>query len=234
MNKLSIIMPAFNEGETIRNSIILTHHEVKEITDDFEIIVVDDGSKDKTFQEALKTSSQFHRVTCIKLDRNLGKCSALKEGFAKSNGDMVVFLDADLDISPDQISNFIRLLKTKNCDGVIGSKLHPYSRVNYPFYRKIISLTYYGIIKVLFGLPIRDTQTGIKAFHRDVLKYCFNQVSSKSFAYDLELLVRAHRRGYVIMELPVTVNHFRRFGYIPLSTFWHVIRDTWTIFWKKI
>lgn len=230
--KISIIMPAHNEEDHIYRSIQETRQVFKNLHCSYEIIVVDDGSEDRTHQEAQRAAKDFENIRVKRDRRNYGKGRALKKGFKFVKGDMVVFLDADLDLHPEQIHTLFRIMKEKRADVVIGSKRHPESRVNYPFTRKIISSVYFFLVKLLFGLPIRDTQTGLKLFKYEVLKEIFPKVLIKRYAYDLELLANIHRRGYKIAEAPITLNFQRPYGRIGIKSIYHTWWDTMAIFYR--
>ncbi len=231
-DKISIIMPAYNEGEHIVSSIKETMRTFNEFGCDYEIIVIDDGSKDDTY-EKIKELAVDHTNICAKRNRvNFGKGRALKKAFRYTIGDYIVFLDADLDLHPEQVQHLFSAMRKHNSDVVIGSKRHPDSEVNYPLSRKIMSNGYYYLIKLLFGLPVRDTQTGIKLFKRKVLKDTFPRVLIKRYAFDLELLVNAHHLGYKIVEAPIKLHFQRSFGRIKMIDAWHTWLDTLAVFYR--
>ncbi len=230
--KISIIMPAHNEEDHIYKSIKETCQVFKDLRCSYEIIVVDDGSEDKTYQEAQRAAQDFKNIYVKRDRKNYGKGRALKKGFKFAKGDMVVFLDADLDLHPEQIHTLFRIMKEKKADVVIGSKRHPESQLDYPFSRKIISSVYFFLVKILFGLPIRDTQTGLKLYKYQALKEIFPKVLIKRYAYDLELLVNAHHRGYKIAESPITLSSQRPYGRIKPIDIWHTWWDTMAIFYR--
>jgi len=229
--KISIIMPAYNEQFHISKTISETRKVLDESDCDYEIIIVDDGSTDDTFMEASKIGSLCGEVRVVKCESNGGKGHAVKFGFNHARGELVVFLDADLDLHPEQINSLYEYLNTCQADVVIGSKRHPRSKLDYPFHRKIVSNVYYFFIKALFGLPIKDTQTGIKIFKHEVLENIFPQVFVKRYAFDLELLVNAHHLGYKIAEAPIVLD-FKRNGRIRLIDIYHVLIDTMAIFYR--
>jgi hypothetical protein len=119
-----------------------------------------------------------------------------------------------------------------NADVVIGSKRHPLSKINYPVKRKLYSALYFGLIRLLFGLPLRDTQTGIKIFRREVVEHVFPRLLSKRFAFDIEVLANAHRLGFRVVESPVTLTFTRAFGRIGVRDVYYVVRDTLAIFYR--
>lgn len=232
--KISVIMPAFNESAHIRRNVHETCRVFDRTRRDFEVVVVDDGSTDDTFEEASRASAQLPNVKVVRYADNNGKGSALKEGFRHVTGDYVVFLDSDLDLHPSQLHRLFRVMRDTRASVVIGSKHHPRSTLKYPLGRKVISRVYALMLRALFNLPLRDTQTGIKVFNHEVLARVFPKVLCKRFAYDLELLVNANRLGYKVAEAPVVLN-FRRprkWGRIGLGAMYSTGMDTLAIFYR--
>lgn len=231
--KLSVLMPAHNEGGWLYSNVMETQGVLEEAEVDYEIVVIDDGSGDNTLLEAQRAEKENNRIKVCHSKKNQGKGWALKEGFRHSQGDLVVFLDSDLDLHPSQMEVFFDLMNQEESHVVIGSKRHPLSKIHYPMHRKVISVVYFFLVKLLFGLPIRDTQTGMKMFKREVLEQVFPRVVVKRFAFDLEVLALAHRYGYRISEAPVVVDFKVRLGQligpgIILKTFW----DTMALFFR--
>ena len=230
--RLSILIPAHNEGAHIYGNIREIQRVFDEIGCQYELIIIDDGSKDETYENAQKVAKGFNNIIVKKIRRNRGKGRALKYGFRFANGDLVAFLDADLDLHPGQIQNLFKIMNREKADVVIGSKRHPESKLNYPWQRKIISNIYFFLIKVLFSLPTKDTQTGLKLFKHEVLKKVFPKVLVKRYAFDLELLANIHHLGYKIVEAPVTLNYQRIMGRIRLKDLYHTGIDTLAIFYR--
>jgi len=172
------------------------------------------------------------KVRVVRYDENRGKGSALICGAWYATGEYVVFLDADMDLHPAQLPTFFAIMEIENADVVIGSKLHPLSNVNYPQTRRILSKGYYAMVRVLFGLPVRDTQTGLKIFRAAVLREVFPRVLVKRFAFDIELLALAHYLGYNIPQAPVTLRFTRGFGRIQFRDVLNVFQDTLGIFYR--
>lgn len=230
--KISVIMPAFNEAEIIKKNVYETINTFKNFGKDFEIIIIDDGSTDNTWQEIKELAERFPEVKITRNMQNYGKGRALKKGFRLAAGDYIVFLDSDIDLHPAQIETFFDIMKLDNADVVIGSKRHPNSVLNYPLERKIISNVYFFFIKLMFGLPIRDTQTGLKLFKYEVLKTIFPKIVVKAFAFDLEILANAHRLGYKIAEAPVHIDSKREFGRIGIKEIFETWVDTLAVFYR--
>jgi len=231
---ISIIMPAFNEEARISFSIAETARTFNDFGCSWELIVMDDGSSDRTFEAAAAAAGKYgaHQIVVKRNPRNIGKGRALKRAVRYATGVYTVFLDADLDLHPVQVQALFDIMRLNNADIVIGSKMHPNSVVKYPLERKVISVVYYLLVRFLFNLPCHDTQTGLKLFKTEVLRRVFPRVLVKKFAFDLEVLVNAHHLGYVIAEAPIVLNPQRAYGRIGpsavLATFW----DTLAVFYR--
>ena len=118
-------------------------------------------------------------------------------------------MDSDLDLSPLHLRGFTKTLIENDADIVIGSKLHKDSRVDYPAIRKVFSYGYYAMLKILFRLNTKDTQTGIKLYKADVIKPIIKDIMTKGYAFDIEILATAAKEKRKIMEMPVEVIYTR-------------------------
>jgi glycosyltransferase involved in cell wall biosynthesis len=225
-------MPLYNEGERITPNVEQTLGVLR-MLGPFEIILVNDGSTDNS-GEAIVRLAEKHpgEVVSLQLPRS-GKGEALRTGARTARGEFVVFIDADLDLPPEQILFFVAIQRVKKADAVIGSKMHPDSTVDYPFIRRVYSLGYFLLVKFLFGLPVRDTQTGLKLVRRDLLLRALEKTENRGFTLDLELLVRLVQLGAVMVEAPVVVRHSMKFGGIGLPVVWQIFRDTWQT-WQRV
>jgi len=159
------------------------------------------------------------------------------EGFRQSKGNPVLFIDADLDLSPAQIPRFLEYMERFRADVVIGSKNHPDSKVKYPLIRKILSRGYLYLNFLLFQLPISDTQVGMKLFRREVLEYAVPKMLVKKYAYDLELLVLARYAGYHIKDAPVELRLGGAVGKkymsgVDLAQIFFIFWDTMAIWYR--
>ncbi len=230
--KVIIAMPAYNEEERIALSIEETIETFTQFGCSYEIIIIDDGSTDATYEKASLIARKYQNVYVKRNMANFGKGRALKKSFRFTTGDYIVFLDADLDLHPRQVQILFDVMRESGADIVIGSKRHPGSTIHYPWHRKIISAVYFFLVKIMFGLPIKDTQTGLKLFKKEVLERVFPKVLIKKFAFDLELLVVAHHLGYRIDEAPVVVNFTRVLDRIGIRSIWDTWWDTMAVFYR--
>jgi len=227
--KLSVIIPAYNEERVIQTTV----DEVVAAlgSRDFEILVVDDGSRDETHSRVQALAMANSRIRAVRYEFNHGKGYAQRHGFTASHGSLVAFLDADLDIHPRQIITFLEVMERTQADAVIGSKLHPASRIDYPWHRRFMSRVYFWLVRALFGLPVLDTQTGIKLFRRILLDKTLPDISADGFAFDLELLVRAYHLGYKIVDAPVILTFQRGiWGRLGFGAVWQILTDTLRVY----
>lgn len=232
--RISVIIPAYDEEESIYCNLLEIVDTLDELCEDYEIIVVDDGSSDNTHREVVRINSKTDRVRVAKSKSHQGKGSALKYGFQFAKGNLVVFLDADLDLHPEQLSCFFDIMEKTEADVVIGSKRHPESKVNYPKRRRALSFVYHLIIFVLFRLSVTDTQVGLKLFKYEVLEKILPRVLIKRYAFDLELLVNASYLGYKIAEAPITLSFTGtdHWGCVGLRSIYNICLDTLAIFYR--
>jgi glycosyltransferase involved in cell wall biosynthesis len=230
--KLSIVIPAYKEEANIYQTIkdILSAHDILDY--DYEVIVVVDGSPDRTAVEARKHRS--NKVSVYEYAKNQGKGYALKYGTNKAQGDIVTFVDAGGDFDPKQFDKCVKLMEIFDADFVIGSKRHPASRINYPFLRRVYSWWYHKLVKVLFGLNVTDTQTGLKFLRRKVAKDVMPRVVVKQYAFDLEMLVIAKELGYGrIFEAPVEMRFSAtKAGAATFKAIKNMFLDTLAIFYR--
>ena len=149
---LSVVMPVYNEGARITSNVEQTLSALR-MLGPFEVILVDDGSSDNSGEEISRLAEK-HTGEIVTLHQpRSGKGEALRSGAQAARGEFVVFIDADLDLPPEQILFFVAIQRVKKADAVIGSKMHPDSTVDYPLRRRLYSLGYFWLVKMLFGLP---------------------------------------------------------------------------------
>lgn len=208
---LSVIVPAFDEATHVRASLGRILKAVSSLDRAFEILLVDDGSRDATASEAQAVALEDARVRVVAHASNRGKGAALATGCAHARGDTLVFLDADLEITPEEIGPLLLRMESAGASVAVGSKYAPGARERRPLHRVLLSRLYYAVTSVLFRLPIRDTQTGLKILRRDVARAVVPAIVGRRWAWDVELLLLAHAIGARIVSGPVSVD-FRERG----------------------
>jgi glycosyltransferase involved in cell wall biosynthesis len=183
--ELSFVIPAYNEEVFIEDTLGSLDTVIKTERVPYEIVVVDDGSQDKTFLRALKYSKKNGHVKVLRYPKNAGKGFAIKTGFMEATGDLVVFIDADMEINMETISQYIKALD--NADITIASKWHPQSQIKMSLGRKLLSRTFNVLFRLLTGLNLKDTQVGLKAIKRQAFNNIVPRLAVKRYAFDVDL-----------------------------------------------
>ncbi len=234
IKSLSLVLPVFKQEETIIENISLLKNTLDRLPFPVEIIVVVDGFVDKTYSKLIE--KKFDGVKVLGYEHNEGKGFAVRYGMLQAESEVIGFIDAGMDIDPSSVGMVVNHMIWYKADVIIGSKLHPVSQVDYPFVRKILSWGYRSMIRILFGLRIRDTQVGLKLFRKKVVKDVFPRLLVKSFAFDIEILAVSYDRGYKrIFESPIKLN-FNNSSSIIGKNFWRTIYlmmvDTLAVFYR--
>jgi glycosyltransferase involved in cell wall biosynthesis len=199
--KLSVIVPVYKAGRFICRNLEGIKESIGEYFPNNEIIAVIDGEVDNSLSEAKKVRG----IKVVGFKNNNGKGAALKCGFRHSTGDYVTFIDCDMDLHPRQLKNFIPYLAT--ADLVIGSKRHPFSKLKYPFRRRILSRGFQIYSWLVLQVNLRDTQSGLKLIKREVLEVIMPLILVKRYAFDLELCFLAQKHGFRMVEAPIRIGH---------------------------
>jgi len=197
---ISIIIPAYNLSNKIKYTVRNVKHVLNSLGISHEIIVVDDGSSDDTYEKALEITDS--NVKVLRYENNQGKGYALLHGLKHSTGNLIMFFDGDLDIPAKQIPSLIKAFKVKNVDAAVTAKWHPHSKVKAHFVRKFLSRTFNILVRFLTGIKLSDTQTGAKIFKKKILDDIIPLLTVKRYAFDVELLTAITTRGYKIVEVP--------------------------------
>jgi glycosyltransferase involved in cell wall biosynthesis len=226
--RVSVVLPARNEGHHIHANLVRVCEALAAA--DVEVIVVDDGSQDATAAEARRAAAAGLPVRVVRLDANQGKGAALFRGFAEARAGVVAFLDADLEIAPQNVLRLLSVMESSQAAVVVGKKTGD----GFPLARRLLSRIFRGTVSSLFGLSVSDTQTGIKLFRREVLERVAPRMSISRFAFDIELLVAVTRFGYEIAECPVTAEFRRegRLGRLGLSHQLQMLADLVRIYYR--
>jgi glycosyltransferase involved in cell wall biosynthesis len=218
--EVSFVIPAYNEEVFIEDTLGTLDSVFREKMNQYEIVVVDDGSQDKTYKKALEYANRNGHVKVIRYARNTGKGFAIKTGVMKSTGDIVIFVDGDMEIDFNTISKYVTALE--NADIVIATKWHSRSTVSMPFSRKLLSRTFNVLVRLLIGFDLKDTQVGLKVMKRTAVDKIFPKLAVKRYAFDVELLALAHLYDLKIVELPVKLKLDSSFK--PKNA-WHMFVD---------
>ncbi len=227
--RLSVVVPAYKDGRRIVDNITRLTDALTATGLCWEVIVVVDGDT-ATYRAASTVASEHVRV--VGYGANRGKGFALRWGMNLACGDLVTFIDSDMEVGPEEIGRMAQLLDLYDADVVVGSKRHPLSRVRYPLLRRFQSLCYQLLVRLLFRVRVRDTQTGLKMMRREVAMRTVAVALVKRFAFDLELLALARHFGFTrIIEAPVTID-YQFSSTTNLKAVWYVLLDTFAVFYR--
>jgi glycosyltransferase involved in cell wall biosynthesis len=229
---LSIVVPVYNQEQSILQNVRAICERVRAgLTEPFEIIVVSDGSIDRTEEQLVE--SHIEHVRFLHYDRNLGKGYAIKVGALDARGRWIAYLDADLDLDPGSLPEYVAVAEHDGLDFAIGSKRHPESVVSYPTSRRVASWLFQRYVKLLLRLDVRDTQVGIKVFRREVADQVLPLLLVKRYAFDIELLAVARAFGFGrVRELPVTLEYKFSGSGVRLSAVVEALADTLAVFYR--
>ena len=205
---LSIVIPAYNEESRIAQTIREIIEYCRARSRQFELIVVDDGSRDGTTSLARSLADGFPEVRLIRLAANHGKGYAVRTGVINAVGRTVLFTDAD---GATPISEIERLEDAigEGADVAVGSRALRAQgiQVQAKMYRHIIGRTFHQLVEWLADAGVKDTQCGFKLFRASVAQDLFSRMRMNGFSFDVEVLVMARRRGYTVAEVPVNWTH---------------------------
>ena len=196
---LSVIIPAYNEETRLAQSLPQILDYLRQHFVHHEVIVVDDGSTDRT-----AVIAESHGVRVLRLERNSGKGAAVRAGMLAATGDFVLFTDADLSTPITEIEKAFRHIAA-GADVVIGSRALPESdvQVHQNFVRELMGKTFNLFVRLIAGLPFPDTQCGFKCFRHFAAQEIFRRASIPGFAFDVEVLVLARLLKLRTVEMPV-------------------------------
>ena len=204
--KLAVVIPTYNEKDTLPSLIEELVEEVKKIAEKFFVIIMDDASPDGTGQIAEELNKKYGNITVIHREKKLGLGSAYKDGFKlaldKFAPDFIVQMDADHSHNPKEIPQMVQ--KIQGYDYVVTSRHLPGSSIlGWGTYRKTLHSAAGSIARICAGIKISDPTSGFRIFRRDVLNSVnFAQIKSKGFAFQIELLCLLKRMGFNGTELP--------------------------------
>jgi dolichyl-phosphate beta-glucosyltransferase len=206
---LSVVIPAYNEQERLKRFVPGIAQFLQAKNRPFEIIVVNDGSRDDTANVARKQSGEFPTLRLIDLQPNRGKGGAVKAGMLDARGEFVLFTDADQSTPITELDKLLPKLEREGFDMAIGSRAVPGAHIEQP------QAWYRALAGKLFGVGTRifcisgfyDTQCGFKMMKRDVAQTIFPKVTSNSAIFDIEMLVVATQESFRVAEVPVQWVH---------------------------
>lgn len=230
MKKLSVVIPAYNEEKRITATLKNVDGYLEKQSFDYEIIVIDNNSKDRTSEVVKELEATVVQKSTVKLVTTPGKGAAVKEGLLRyCTGDIVMFMDADNATPISEIEKFLPYFD-QGYDVVIGSRYTEPDlvKVHQPLYRIVLSRMSNLLIQFLAVPGIKDTQLGFKAFTADAAKSIFPLVTIIRWGFDMEVLTVARAKGYKIKEVGVSWTEHGG-GHVPLKAYVESLIDLFKI-----
>jgi glycosyltransferase involved in cell wall biosynthesis len=226
---LSIFFPAYNDAGTIASLALVAHMAARSLTDDYEVIVVDDGSPDHTGALLDEMATHFPWLKVVHHERNCGYGGALRTGFATASRELVFYTDGDAQYDPREMARLWEALSPA-VDFVNGYKI---SR-NDPLHRIVIGRLYHWFVKIAFGLHLRDVDCDFRLMRRRVFEKV--RLTRSSGVICVELMKKVQDHGYRIAEVPV--HHFHRsYGKSQFFNFPRIVRtlaDLSRLWWELV
>ena len=236
--KYFIVIPAYNEEKRIEKTV----RDYSEYFDErAEILIVLNGCSDKTGEIARDLKKNFSNIEYLEFSEAIGKGRAVQEGFRHilsedarckmQDASLIGFVDADEATSPEEYERLAGLIGEAN--GVIGSRFLKGAQISgRSFLRNIAGYKFHLIVKILFNLPYKDTQCGVKIFKTAALKKILPELKVSNMAFDVEMLAIAFRRGLKVIEIPTIWKGQPESGALgsPIS----LIKNGWKMFWTLV
>jgi glycosyltransferase involved in cell wall biosynthesis len=219
---VSLVIPMFNEEENIAHALACAKAALERHSGDYEIIIVDDASTDRSAEIVAMEAKADARVRTVRHESNRKLGATLRTGFAAARKDLVLYMDADLPFDPDALGRAVQALHVTRADVVAGYRL---DRTTEGFRRTVYSYFYNSLIGILFGWPHRDINFSFKLMRREVLEAV--ELRSEGSLIDAELIVKAKNLGFSIQQLGL--DYFPRTrGRSTLSSpgvIWKILRE---------
>jgi glycosyltransferase involved in cell wall biosynthesis len=195
---ISLVLPAYNEADNIEPMVAEAVPALDAVSDDYEIIVVDDGSADDTAGVTRRVMEQVPQVRLIVHKVNQGFGAAVFTGFTNAEKDWIFYTDADRQFVLSELANFVPLMT--DADLIAGYRAPRQD----PFLRVLYGKGWSALCTLMFGYTVRDVDCGFKLFRREIIEELASSIASRGATFSIEWLVRAKRAGYRFVELPVT------------------------------
>lgn len=221
--EISLVIPIHNEEKILLENVKKISNYLESLKKEFEIILIENGSTDRTFTIATEISKKDFRIKAFSIpSKSLG--DALRRGILNANGEILVWYPIDMSVDLGYIPESLSIIN--DCNIVIGSKEHKDSMVRRSYSRKIYSMAYNFLVNLLFNLRISDTQC-VKTFNRNSIMEIVKETKSGGIIFEVELLYRVRKNGLKIKEIPVKVRDLRPDSKIKFNdigkAFWNLI-----------
>ncbi|MBM2812158.1 MAG: Undecaprenyl-phosphate 4-deoxy-4-formamido-L-arabinose transferase [Chloroflexi bacterium] len=214
---ITAFFPAYNDSGTIASMVVVADMTLRQLTDDYEVIVVNDGSPDHCGQILAELQTRYPRLRVVTHEKNRGYGGALRSGFSNATKDLIFYTDGDAQYDPRELTVLYKALDD-SADMVNGYKISRSDPIN----RKIIGRIYHHVVSIAFGLKLSDVDCDFRLIRRSVFDVV--KLDSNSGVICVELMKRIQDAGFRIVEVPV--HHFHRaFGISQFFNFRRVFRS---------
>ena len=232
--QLSIIVPSFNEEVRLPASLHLIAAYVSSANYSTEVLVVDDGSKDRTAEVAASFADRIPNLRVLRNGENRGKGYSVRHGMQEARGEYVLFSDADLSAPIEEADKLLSALR--QYDIAIGSRAldRDLIEVHESLFREFAGIIFNRIVRIVLWLPFVDTQCGFKAFRRERCRIIFEQQRIERFGFDPELLYLARHHGLTATEIPVRWSHSPATKINMMRDSIQMFVDVFTIRWNSL
>jgi dolichyl-phosphate beta-glucosyltransferase len=223
---LTVVVPVYNEESRFEAPLAQVHDFLSVHFPKSELIYVDDGSTDRTYEKLEETQKRYSRMRLVRGPQNAGKGDAVRRGFSAASGNVLLFSDADFSTPIEESLRLLNLL-LEGDDIAIGSRGLAESRieVHQSFLRESMGKTFNLIIRCLLPLPFHDTQCGFKMFRKEAADLIVSRMTLRGFAFDVEMLTIARLHQLKIAEVPVVWRDVRESKVHPIKNSLEMLRD---------
>ncbi len=221
VNGFSLVVPFYNEEEVLESTLEKIHQFLPTLGRPYELILGDDGSKDRSSTIATAFASKHPETTVLlRNDRNRGRGSILTKAFSLVKMPIVAYIDADLEISLRHLPTLLKHLDNPKIQIVTGTKLRAPQPLNRARHRQLASIVFNFLIHQLLHSPVSDHQCGLKGFQRAAIQTILKDVREEGWAWDTEVLLLAQKKGFCVEEFTVELESRRRSKVPFFRTIW--------------
>ena len=231
---LSVVLPIFDEQDCLEETFAQLIPVLEKLVPSFEIVCVDDGSKDRSPEILEAYAQKDERIRAFFLPANRGKGAAVRRGMLEAQGEKQLFMDADLSTPLGEIERFLGALDSGH-EVVIGNRHAPGSNItrHQPRVREILGKGFTLMTRLFLAPGVNDFTCGFKAFRRDAARVIFERSTQNGWAFDAELVLIAHLKGFKLAQLPVEWHHEDGTKVRLLSAVFGSLKELCAIKWRQ-
>ena len=229
VSSISAVFPAYNDAGTIPSMVLQALIALRQVTEDYEVVVTNDGSSDSTAEVLNELASRYPELKVIHHPQNQGYGCALRTGFANSTKDWIFYTDGDAQYNPAELVNLTQAL-TEGVDVVNGYKISRHD----PWIRVVIGRVYHHIVRIAFGFKLRDVDCDFRLIRRDIFSHV--KLESPTGTICLEMVKKFQDAGYHFAEVPVN-HYYRSYGrsqFFRWKHLWRTFRHLSALWWKLV